>query len=149
MRVHYPRTPHLPWSPGATADDVRTGDLSGLVGRRVVITEKMDGENTTLYRDGLHARSLDSAHHPSRTWIKALHGRIAARIPEGRRICGENLFARHSIAYSTLDSWFYAFSVWQEDRCLDWDSTVRFTRMPISVVVQKSMKRLLCSMQRA
>lgn len=128
MRVHYPRTPHLPWSPGATADDVRTGDLSGLVGRRVVITEKMDGENTTLYRDGLHARSLDSAHHPSRTWIKALHGRIAARIPEGRRICGENLFARHSIPYDELDGYFYGFSVWDGDRCLDWDSTVKFLR---------------------
>lgn len=126
MRVHYPRTPHLPWSPGATADDVRAGDLAGLAGRRVVITEKMDGENTTLYRDGLHARSLDSAHHPSRAWIKALHGRIAARIPEGWRICGENLFARHSIAYDRLYGYFYGFSVWDGERCLDWDSTVRF-----------------------
>ncbi|MFD0631847.1 RNA ligase family protein [Catenulispora yoronensis] len=105
---------------------MRAGDLSGLVGRRVVVTEKMDGENTTLYRDGLHARSLDSAHHPSRTWIKALHGRIAAHIPEGWRICGENLFARHSIPYSDLDSYFYGFSVWDGDRCLDWDSTVAF-----------------------
>ena len=126
MRVHYPRTPHLPWSPGATADDVRSGDLSGLVGRQVVITEKMDGENTTLYRDGLHARSLDSAHHPSRTWTKALHGRIADRIPDGWRICGENLFARHSIPYEDLDGYFYGFSVWDGDRCLDWDSTARF-----------------------
>ncbi|NUR62885.1 MAG: AAA family ATPase [Catenulispora sp.] len=128
MRVHYPRTAHLPWSPGATADDVRSGDLSGLVGRQVVITEKMDGENTTLYRDGLHARSLDSAHHPSRTWIKALHGRIADRIPDGWRICGENLFARHSIPYADLDGYFYGFSVWDGDRCLDWDATVRFLR---------------------
>ena len=39
MRVHYPRTPHLPWSPGATADDVRTTDLGGLRGREVVVTE--------------------------------------------------------------------------------------------------------------
>ena len=128
MRVHYPRTPHLPWSPGATADDVRVGNLSGLAGRRVVITEKLDGENTTLYRDGLHARSLDSAHHPSRAWVKALHGRIAGRIPEDWRICGENLFARHSIPYSDLDGYFYGFSVWNGDRCLDWDTTVRFLR---------------------
>ncbi|MFL6116616.1 MAG: RNA ligase family protein [Catenulispora sp.] len=128
MRVHYPRTPHLPWSPGATADDVRVGELAGLVGRRVVVTEKMDAENTTLYRDGLHARSLDSAHHPSRAWVKALHGRIAARIPEGWRICGENLFARHSIPYDDLDGYFYGFSVWDGERCLDWDSTVRFLK---------------------
>ncbi|MEU1286153.1 RNA ligase family protein [Kitasatospora sp. NPDC005856] len=146
MRVHYPRTPHLPWSPGVAADDVRTGDLSGLAGAEVVVTEKLDGENTTLYRDGLHARSLDSAHHPSRAWVKGLQGRIAPRIPEGWRICGENLFARHSIPYTDLESWFYGFSVWRDgthdgehegrtdgrddgrDHCLSWDDTVRFLR---------------------
>lgn len=126
MRVHYPRTVHLPWSPGATTDDVRARDLAGLAGRRVVVTEKMDGENTTLYRDGLHARSLDSGHHPSRAWVKALHSRIAAQIPEGWRISGENLFAKHSIAYDELDGYFYGFSVWDGDQCLDWTSTVEF-----------------------
>src|SRR3954452_17456364 len=108
MRVHYPRTPHLPWSPGASSDDVRAGDLAGLAGREVVVTEKLDGENTTLYADGLHARSLDSGHHPSRAWIKALHGRIAPAIPPGRRVCGENLFPRHSLEYGDLESYFYA-----------------------------------------
>lgn len=33
MRTHYPRTRHLPWSPGATADDLRVTDLSGLRAR--------------------------------------------------------------------------------------------------------------------
>ncbi|HET9170225.1 MAG TPA: RNA ligase family protein [Actinospica sp.] len=127
MRVHYPRTAHLPWSPGATPDDIRAGDLRGLAGREVVVTEKLDGENTTLYRDGLHARSLDSAHHPSRAWVKALQGTVGTLIPEGWRVCGENLHARHSIAYDDLDSWFYGFSVWDaDDRCLDWDATERF-----------------------
>nr|SBO97270.1 hypothetical protein BN4615_P6786 [Nonomuraea gerenzanensis] len=124
----YPRTPHLPWSPGATSDDVRVGDLSGLRGREVVVTEKLDGENTTLYTDGLHARSLDSGHHPSRAWVKGLQGRIGGRIPAGWRVCGENMYARHSIAYQGLESWFYGFSVWDGDRCLDWDRTVAFLR---------------------
>ncbi|MFI7131525.1 RNA ligase family protein [Nonomuraea sp. NPDC050153] len=128
MRVHYPRTPHLPWSPGATPDDVRAGDLSGLRGREVVVTEKLDGENTTLYADGMHARSLDSAHHPSRAWVKGLQGRIGGRIPAGWRVCGENMYARHSIAYQGLESWFYGFSVWDGDRCLGWDRTVAFLR---------------------
>ncbi|MFF7839537.1 RNA ligase family protein [Streptomyces ossamyceticus] len=129
MRTHYPRTRHLPWSPGATSDDLRVTDLSGLRGREVVVTEKLDGENTTLYADGLHARSLDSAHHPSRTWVKALQARVGPSIPEGWRVCGENMFARHSLAYEDLESWFYGFSVWDaEGRCLDWDRTVRFLR---------------------
>ncbi|MGR6918853.1 RNA ligase family protein [[Actinomadura] parvosata] len=128
MRVHYPRTPHLPWSPGVAPDDVRAGDLSGLRGREVVVTEKLDGENTTLYADGLHARSLDSGHHPSRAWVKGLQGRVGGRIPQGWRVCGENMYARHSLAYHELDSWFYGFSVWAGDRCLDWDRTVAFLR---------------------
>ncbi|AQZ62593.1 unnamed protein product [[Actinomadura] parvosata subsp. kistnae] len=128
MRVHYPRTPHLPWSPGVTPDDVRAGDLSGLRGREVVVTEKLDGENTTLYPDGLHARSLDSGHHPSRAWVKGLQGRVGGRIPQGWRVCGENMYARHSLAYHELDSWFYGFSVWAGDRCLGWDRTVAFLR---------------------
>ncbi|WP_326658573.1 RNA ligase family protein [Streptomyces sp. NBC_00385] len=128
MRTHYPRTPHLPWSPGATSDDVRLADLAGLTGSEVVVTEKLDGENTTLYADGLHARSLDSAHHPSRGWVKALQGRIGPRIPAGWRICGENMFARHSIPYEDLASHFYGFSVWDGDRCLAWDPTVDFLR---------------------
>ncbi|MFF3731949.1 RNA ligase family protein [Streptomyces sp. NPDC002476] len=128
MRTHYPRTPHLPWSPGATSDDVRIADLSGPAGREVVVTEKLDGENTTLYADGLHARSLDSAHHPSRGWVKALQGRIGSRIPPGRRVCGENMFARHSLSYDGLESFFYGFSVWDGEHCLDWDRTVDFLR---------------------
>ncbi|WP_299532228.1 RNA ligase family protein [uncultured Streptomyces sp.] len=128
MRTHYPRTPHVPWSPGATSDDVRVGDLAGLSGREVVVTEKLDGENTTLYGDGLHARSLDSAHHPSRGWVKALQGRIGPRIPAGRRICGENVYARHSIPYDELEGYFYGFSVWDGDRCLPWDETVAVLR---------------------
>ncbi|WP_327728172.1 AAA family ATPase [Streptomyces sp. NBC_00487] len=129
MRTHYPRTRHLPWSPGATADDLRVTGLSGLRGHEVVVTEKLDGENTTLYADGLHARSLDSAHHPSRTWVKALQARIGHAVPAGWRVCGENMFARHSLRYDDLDSWFYGFSVWDGDgRCLDWDRTVVFLR---------------------
>ncbi|MEV0678622.1 RNA ligase family protein [Actinosynnema sp. NPDC050436] len=128
MRAHYPRTPHLPWSPGASPDDVRVTGLDGLRGREVVVTEKLDGENTTLYADGLHARSVDSAHHPSRSWVKALQGRIAPHLAAGRRICGENVYARHSLAYSGLESWFYGFSVWDGDRCLGWDDTARFLR---------------------
>jgi predicted kinase len=128
MRTPYPRTPHLPWSPGASADDVRVADLDALRGREVVVTEKLDGENTTLYADGVHARSPDSAHHPSRSWVKGLQGRIGARLPAGWRICGENVYARHSIGYDDLESWFYGFSVWDGDRCVDWDRTVRFLR---------------------
>jgi RNA ligase len=95
--VKYPRTYHLPWSEGIQDDDRTLESLDAFAGRRVVVTEKMDGENTSLYRDHLHARSLDGRHHPSRNWVKQFWSRLRADIPEGWRICGENLYARHSI----------------------------------------------------
>ncbi|PJC87385.1 2'-5' RNA ligase [Vibrio sp. HA2012] len=127
MKYKYPRTPHLPWSLGYTSDDIHLLDLTQFQNQHVTVTEKMDGENTTLYYDGLHARSLDSRYHPSRAWIRALQGQIGWKIPKGWRICGENLFARHSLAYDTLSSYFLVFSVWNENNCcLSWQETCSF-----------------------
>ena len=123
----YPSTPHLPWSPGRSDDDAYLIDVGHLLGKQVVVTEKMDGENTTMYRDTIHARSLDSRHHPSRDWVKALHGTICSEIPENWRCCGENLYARHSIPYFDLSSYFYMFSIWNEDNeALSWDETIEW-----------------------
>jgi hypothetical protein len=122
-RVKYPRTPHLPNSPGAGADDVHLSDLSTLAASEVVLTEKMDGENTTIGRGYTHARSVDSRAHPSRTWVQALAGRLRHEIPTGMRICGENLYARHSLQYEHLPAYFLVFTIWQDDLCLNWDDT--------------------------
>jgi hypothetical protein len=97
--------------------------LEGFEGERVIVTEKVDGENTSLYPDYIHARSLDSAHHPSRDWVKNFWGRICGDIPEGYRICGENLYAQHSIRYEALPSYFMGFQVWDKLTCLGWDET--------------------------
>ncbi len=138
-RVKYPRTRHLPWSPGSTSDDLFADSLLAFQGQRVIVTEKMDGENTTLYHDGLHARSIDGRHHPSRDWVKAMHGRMAHLIPKGWRVCGENLYALHSVGYPALPSYFLMFSIWDENnRCLSWDETVDWSEllglMPVPVL---------------
>lgn len=133
--MKYPRTPHLPFSQGATSDDKVLKDFSFFDGKEVVITEKMDGENSSLYCDHCHARSLDSRHHLSRDWLKRLHGEIAHRIPYGYRVCGENLYAKHSIEYDNLSSYFYGFSVWDNETCLSWDDTLSwFGELHISPV---------------
>jgi hypothetical protein len=124
-RVKYPRTYHLPRSPGITDDDRGLEDTSMFDGRRVIITEKMDGENTTMYADYIHARSLDSNSHPSRGWVKNLHAQIRQAISPGWRICGENLFAQHALRYADLSAYFMVFSIWDENNiCLPWDETV-------------------------
>lgn len=94
-----------------------------------MVTEKMDGENCTMYRDGLHARSTDGRDHPSRSWVKRLHAGIRFGIPKGWRVCGENLYARHSIAYDGLPSYFLVFGIYDEsNRLLDWERTVTLSR---------------------
>lgn len=116
MKIKYPRTFHLPWSEGATDDD-KTHSLTEIEtnfsGREVVVTEKLDGENTTIYADGsCHARSLDSSNHPSRDFVRAKAREISALgFPEGWRLLGENLYARHSIPYDRLPDFFVLFGI--------------------------------------
>jgi len=125
MFYKYNRTSHFSWSLGSTNDDKFIKDLSPFFGMTGVISEKMDGENTTMNPDRIHARSIDSKDHLSRHWVKGLWGNIKNEIPEGWRICGENLYAKHSIYYDNLESYFMVFSIWDENNiCLSWDDTV-------------------------
>ena len=124
--VKHPRTMHLPWSQSKTDDDrtLTVADLVTFTDGDVVVTEKMDGEQTTMYCDHIHARSVDGAGHPSRNWVKNMWSQIAHEIPVGWRVCGENLYARHSIAYTDLPSWFMVHSIWNErNECLSWGET--------------------------
>jgi hypothetical protein len=131
-RKKYGRTFHFPWSPGATSDDKIHAAVENLfAGREVIVTEKLDGENTTIYADGYtHARSLDSKSHRSRDWVRSLANRIGAEgLPPDLRICGENLYARHSIAYDRLESYFLVFGIYDQEKCLSWDDTVAWCEL--------------------
>lgn len=141
--VKYPRTYHLPWSPGLSKDDIILADVKNFVGKEVVVTEKLDGENTTLYRDHYHARSLDSTHHVSQGRAKAEHAKIQWDIPEDWRVVCENMFAKHSIEYSNLEAYLYGLSIWNEkNECLSWDETVEWFElfeMPIPPVLYRGI----------
>lgn len=123
-RTKYPRTMNLPWSGSETSDDVWWNDTSILDGMEVVVTEKLDGECTSIYPDGfVHARSVDSKHHPSRSWIKALASGICGNMSHHWRLCGENMFAWHSIFYTELPTYFFLFGVYEGRYCLSWSET--------------------------
>lgn len=125
--VKYPRTYHLPFSASRTNDDRTLSDCSQFFNKEVVITEKLDGENSSIYNGYFHARSLENDSHPSRAWIKNFASNISWEIPQGWRICGENLYAKHSIGYDNLESYFYMFSIWNENNyCLSWDETIEY-----------------------
>lgn len=128
--IKYPRTYHLPWSPGTNSEDRILKNIDNFIGKEVIVTEKMDGENTTLYKDNIHARSISSDNHLSRDWVKAFHSEISYDIPDGWRFCGENLYAQHSIRYFGLKSYFLLFNIWSEDNnCLSWSDTVEWAHL--------------------
>lgn len=128
-KIRYPRTLHLEWSEHLTTDDKIQTDLSYFEGKDIIITEKMDGENTTMYNSTIHARSLDSGHHPSRNYVKGIWGNIRHLIPDNFRICGENMYAEHSIFYDNLEDYFLVFSIWENDICLNWNDTEEYCKL--------------------
>ncbi|MFA5599149.1 MAG: RNA ligase family protein [Phenylobacterium sp.] len=129
-KVKYPRTFHLPWSPGVRKDDRVLDNDSQFLNKKVVCSIKMDGENCSMGRNYIHARSIDSPNHPSRNWVKNLHSQIAYEIPDGWRVCGENLYAKHSIFYDDLSTYFMAFSIWDDKNvCLSWDESLEWFEM--------------------
>ncbi|WP_306210935.1 RNA ligase family protein [Actinoplanes sp. RD1] len=133
--VKYPRTFHLPDSPGATADDRIQQDLTWLDGE-LVVTEKLDGGNLTFTRDAMYGRSPDSGTQPWDTPAKALWAMTSYRIPDEWRVCGESMWARRSIPYADLPGVFIVFGIWDEtDTLLGWDDTVDWAqRLELPVV---------------
>ena len=123
--VKYPRTYHLPWSNLLKDDRIMNDDLF-FKNKEVIASIKMDGENTSCYNDFIHARSINSGTHPSRNWMKGYWSQISYLIDENMRLCGENLYAVHSLKYTDLKSYFNLFSVWIDMTCLSWKETVEY-----------------------
>lgn len=125
-KVKYPRSWHLSYSEKSTSDDKKHFDDSHFLNKEVVVSIKMDGENTSIYNDYIHARSLDSkTDSEDRRWVDTLRkSKIDGKISESMRICGENMFYKHTCSYENLESMFYVFNIWENDNCLSWDKTI-------------------------
>lgn len=125
MRYKYPRTYHFPFSPGRSSDDKIFDNFEPYFkGKEVVITEKMDGENTTIYKDYCHARSIDSKHKEYHSWLLSYIRQFQYLLNDNERVCGEYLYAKHSIYYNNLPNYFMVFSIWQDEKCLSWQETI-------------------------
>lgn len=143
MKTKYPKTPHLPFSQSVNNDDVIISNFDRFIGKEVIVTEKLDGENTTLTSEKWHSRSLNSSYHPSRRELINFYEKIKSEIPENWKICGENCYAYHSIFYEMTYPWFFVFSIWNElDVCISWNETVEVCKMlniPTVPVLYKGM----------
>lgn len=119
----YGRTFHYPFSPGTTSDDRINHDYWQDLGeiKKVVHTEKLDGENTCLNRYGVFARSHASPTiHPWANYLKERWNSFKNDLGEVE-IFGENIYAIHSIQYAEIEHHFYVFGVRVLDQWLSWE----------------------------
>ncbi|HEU0123128.1 MAG TPA: RNA ligase family protein [Bryobacteraceae bacterium] len=122
MSTKYPRSFHLPWSPGGTRDDKRMASVADLCGAPIVITEKLDGSNLAMTREAVFARSHSGPPaHPSFGWAKALQARLCGQIEPGITLFGEYCYAVHSIVYGELPEYFFLFGVRDDVRDIWWE----------------------------
>lgn len=120
--LKYPRTFHLPYSPGATSDDKIVSSSECLIHVPIIISEKLDGENSSLEHENVFARTHAApSKHPSADHLKKFHASIKHLIPSEVQLFCENVFAVHSIAYEALLSYVYLFAVRQNDTWLAWE----------------------------
>lgn len=123
--IKYPKTFHFDFSGSLQNDDRRLETFDFFRDRNIVVTEKLDGENATIYSNYYHPRSVIDDGHESRNWLKGFIPTFQYKMNSNWRICGENLYAEHSIKYDNLDTFFYVFNVFSNDPnfCLHWDQT--------------------------
>lgn len=104
----YPRTPHLPFSPGIADDDETLPNYHHLLNTEIVVTEKLDGGNCCL-KDGLvFARTHEkAATHASFDIVRLMYTSTWMHLlpdPADRyELFGENLTAVHSISYTSSE----------------------------------------------
>lgn len=127
INTKYPRTYHLPYSPGATKDDkkLKGNWFDYYKDKDIVISEKLDGENTSMNRHDVFARSHGA---PTRSpWSKNMWGpdgvwqKCYRLIGDFEWVYGENLYGEHSIHYDKLKEYFYVFAV-RNDESYTWYS---------------------------
>lgn len=122
MSAKYPRSFHLPWSPGGTSDDKRLPDASMFVGVPLVVTEKCDGSNLTYTRTNVFSRShAGPPAHASFDLAKATHARIAHLLSPGLSLFCEFCYAVHSIEYGALPGYSLVFGARDDETGLWWE----------------------------
>jgi hypothetical protein len=126
--MKYPRTYHIPKSPGSTSDDRFLGSVDQFLSKKIVITEKLDGSNTALTKEGVYGRS--HADFTRNAWDQKsweLWNIIKNDLSEGVYLFGEGMYGIHSIEYSNLDSYFYIFGVRDNGLWLSWDDVEEYS----------------------
>jgi hypothetical protein len=124
----YNRTYHLPWSPGSTNDDRIANSVDTLLGKEIVITEKLDGENCGMTREGVYARSHATfTISPWSREVRQLHSILKHDLSDDVFLFGENMEGIHSIEYTNMTSYLYIFGVRDNNKWISWEEVEEYS----------------------
>jgi hypothetical protein len=126
--MKYPRTYHIPTSPGSTSDDRFLDSVNQFLSKKIVITEKLDGSNTALTKDGVYGRS--HADFTRNAWDQKsweLWNITKNDLSEGVYLFGEGMYGIHSLEYTNLDSYLYIFGIRDNGVWLSWDEVEEYS----------------------
>lgn len=120
----YPRTPYLREPDAGAAGDrvVPVAERSAWLHRPVVVEEKLDGANVTIWLDGGRVRvasrggpgAMDRAGQlgPLRAWVSRQYDALRAMLDGGRVLYAEWLWLTHTVRYDRLPDHLVALDIW-------------------------------------
>lgn len=119
--ITYPKTKHLRGSKGVYEDDQTL--LSELEGYHVVIEEKLDGSEVSIHFgswDNLVARhrnnpTLGQEFDQFWPWVFERANDLYERLKSRYVLFGEWLYAKHTVFYDRLPSYFMAYDIYDQE----------------------------------
>ncbi len=136
----YPRTYHFPFSEGATSDDRIQAQWQGILQHELVLTEKLDGENSCIKSNGVYARSHGAVNR--NPWSKPVWDiweRVGHTLGD-LHVFGENMYAVHSLEYTRLAHYFYVFAIRDGETWLSWEDVQAYAQLldlPVVPLIQQ------------
>ena len=120
----YPRTPHLVGSRLQDGDDAAAQvPYRSIVGRHIVVEEKMDGANSGIsFTAGLDLLCQSRGHYltggprekhfrPLLQWADAHFDVLADALQDRFLMFGEWMYAKHTVFYDQLVHWYLEFDI--------------------------------------
>ena len=136
--LKYPRTPHMEGSRLQVGDeDLSQVPFKYIFGRNIVIEEKIDGANCAVSFDGSGNMLLQSRghyltggyreHHFNmlKQWAKVNEDKLFDALSDRYIMYGEWMYAKHTVFYDMLPSYFMEFDIYDRERGVFLDTPSR------------------------
>lgn len=136
--IKYPRTPHLEGSRLQEGDeDLNQVEFDFVLGKNIVIEEKIDGANTAISFDGDGNLLLQSRGHYLiggyrerhynlfKQWANVNQDLLFNALYDRYVMYGEWMYAKHAVFYDALPDYFMEFDIYDRERGIFLDTPSR------------------------